>query len=417
MKYQFLLLTPLLILLHLSLWGQTYDTILKGGHVIDPKNNIDRVFDVAIKDGKIAAVSSDIDVKLASQVIDVSGLYVTPGLIDIHGHVFAGTEPDHAYGNGFSSVSPDGFTFRVGVTTIVDCGGAGWKSFPIFKENIIDKSKTRVLSFLNIVGEGMRGGSYEQDTRDMDPQLATYVALRYPEYIIGIKVAHFRRSDFIAVERAVEAGVLANIPVIVDFGGAKPRLSLEELFLKKLRPGDIFTHTFGELVETKETIINVETNQLEPFVLEARKRGIIFDVGHGYQSFAFSQALPAARAGFYPETISTDLHINSMNGAMKDMLNVMSKFLALKMNLPDVIRASTWAPAQAINREELGHLSIGAVADIAVLNLRKGMFGFFDVDGDKLEGSQLLECEITYKDGNVVYDLNGRSVLDNIISF
>lgn len=417
MKNHLLILTPFLIFLHFSLWGQTYDTILKGGHVIDPKNNIDRVVDVAIKDGKIAAVSSNIDVKSSGQVIDVSGLYITPGLLDIHGHVFAGTEPDHAYSNGFSSVSPDGFTFRVGVTTIVDCGGAGWKSFPVFKENIIDKSKTRVLAFLNIVGEGMRGGAYEQDVQDMDSKLAAFVARQFPEYIIGIKVAHFRYPDFVAVERAVEAGKLANIPVMVDFGGTKPRLSLEELFMEKLRRGDIFTHTFGELIETKETVVNVETNKLEPFVLEARKKGIIFDVGHGYQSFAFSQALPAAQAGFYPETISTDLHINSMNGAMKDMLNVMSKFLALKMNLPNVIRASTWAPAQAIKREELGHLSIGAVADIAVLNLRQGKFGFFDVDGGKMEGNQLLECEMTYKDGEIVYDLNGRSILDNILTF
>lgn len=417
MKNHFFFLVPILLMLHVSLWSQTYTTILKGGHVIDPKNNIDGVLDVAIHDGKIAAVSSDIDVKLASQVIDVSGLYITPGLIDIHGHVFAGTEPDHAYSNGFNSLPPDGFTFRVGVTTIVDCGGAGWKSFPTFKKNVIDRSKTRVLAFLNIVGEGMRGGAYEQNTGDMDPELCAMVARRNPESIIGIKVAHFRRPDFIAVERAVEAGVLANMPVMVDFGGTKPRLSLEELFLEKLRPGDIFTHTFGELIETKETIVDLETNQLEPYVFEAQKRGIIFDVGHGGSSFAFSQALPSAKAGFYPETISTDIHIGSMNAAMKDMLNVMSKFLALNMELSDVIRASTWAPAKAIQREELGHLSVGAVADIAILNLRQGTFGFYDVDLVKLEGEQLLECEMTYKDGEIVYDQNGRSIKDKIKSF
>jgi len=252
MKKLFLILTPFLLLFQFPLCGQTYTTILKGGHVIDPKNNIDEVLDVAILDGKIAAVSRDIDVKLGGQVIDVSGLYITPGLIDIHGHVFAGTEPDHAYSNGFSSVPPDGFTFRVGVTTIVDCGGSGWKSFPTFKENVINRSRTRVLAFLNIVGEGMRGGAYEQDTGDMDPKLTAFVASANSDDIIGIKVAHFRSSDFIAVERAVEAGKMANIPVMVDFGGANPRLSLEELFLKKLRPGDIFTHTFGELIETRK---------------------------------------------------------------------------------------------------------------------------------------------------------------------
>ncbi len=420
MKNHFLFITPFLLLFHISLWSQTYTTILKGGHVIDPKNNIDRVLDVAIKDGKIVAVSSDIDVKLASHVIDISGLYVTPGLIDIHGHVFAGTLPDGDLMNGFTSLPADGFTFRVGVTTIVDAGDSGAKDFADFKANVIDRSRTRVLAFLNISSEGMRGSemsAYQQVSSFMDPVLAADFAKHYSEYIVGIKVAHFHRSDFIAVDRAVEAGKLANIPVMVDFGGAKPRLSLEELFMKKLRRGDIFTHAFGELLETKETIVNVETNQLMPFVIEARKKGIIFDVGHGGGSFAFSQALPAAKAGFYPETISTDLHTGSMNSAMKDMLNVMSKFLALKMDLSEVIRASTWAPAKAIKREELGHLSIGAVADIAVLNLRQGKFGFYDVARKRMEGNQLLECEMTYKDGQVVYDLNGRSIMDKINSF
>lgn len=420
MKNHFLLLTPFLLFFHISLWGQTYTTILKGGHVIDPRNNIDKVLDVAIHNGRIAAVAPNIDPNRAKQVIDVTGLYVTPGLIDIHGHVFAGTMPDGHLMNGFASLPADGFTFRVGVTTIVDAGDAGAMTFADFKANVIDRSKTRVLAFLNISSEGMRGNemsTYQQVTSFMDPVLAADFAQHYKEYIVGIKVAHFHRSDFIAVERAVEAGELANLPVMVDFGGAKPRLSLEELFMKKLRKGDIFTHAFGELLETKEAIVDVKTNQLKPFVLAARKRGIIFDVGHGGGSFTFSQALPAARAGFYPEAISTDLHTGSMNGAMKDMLNVMSKFLALKMSLPEVIRASTWKPAQIIRREELGHLSIGAVADIAVLRLRQGEFGFYDVARKKLMGTQLLECELTYKDGNVVYDLNGRSILDEIVSF
>src|SRR5690606_7972096 len=169
------------------------------------------------------------------------------------------------------------------------------------------------------------------------------------------------------------------IPVMVDFGGTVPRLSIEELFMKRMRPGDIFTHTYGELLRTKEAIVDVETRTLKPFVPEARKRGIIFDVGHGGASFTFSQAITATKAGFFPETISTDLHTGSMNAAMKDMLNVMSKFLALDMPLTDVIKASTWAPAKAIKREELGHLSVGAVADIAILKLREGKFGFDDV--------------------------------------
>jgi dihydroorotase len=392
--------------------AQTYTTILKGGHVIDPKNNINAVMDVAIQDGKIAAVAKNIDPKMAKQTIDVSGKYVTPGLIDIHAHVFAGTDPTGQLMNGFSSLPADGFTFRVGVTTLVDAGDAGAKSFEEFKANVIDKSQTRILSFLNISSEGMRGDEmsvYQQNTSYMDPELAANVAKINSKYIVGIKVAHFHSSDFVAVDRAIAAGKLANIPVMIDFGGAKPRLSLEDLFLNRLRPGDIFTHTYGQLLETKETIVDVKTNKLEPFVIAARKRGIIFDVGHGGGSFTFSQAIPATKQGFYPETISTDLHTGSMNSAMKDMLNVMSKFLALDMPLADVIKASTWSSAKAIRREELGNLSVGAIADVTVLNLREGKFGFYDVARFKKEGKNLLECEMTIKDGKVVYDLNALS--------
>ncbi len=393
--------------------AQSYDIIIKGGHVIDPKNNINGIMDVAITGDKIAQLAKSIPAGQGKQVIDAAGLYVTPGIIDIHGHVFAGTTPDGDLSNGFSALPPDGFTFRVGVTTIVDAGGAGSKSFPEFKKNIIDRSQTRVLAFLNISSEGMRGDEYsvyQQDVKFMDPQLAANAAKEYKDYIVGIKVAHFHKSDFIAVDRALEAGKLANIPVMIDFGGSKPRLSIEDLFMKRLRPGDIFTHTYGQILETKESIVDLETGKLKPFVLAARKRGVIFDVGHGGGSFTYSQALPATKAGFYPETISTDLHTGSMNGAMKDMLNVMSKFMALNMDLQSVITASTWAAAKAIKHEELGHISVGANADVAILNLRKGKFGFYDVARYKSEGTEKLECEVTIKGGKIVYDLNARSM-------
>jgi len=412
MQKRFFLLAALFILANFSVQAQTYQTLLKGGHLIDAKNNINKVMDVAIQDGKIAAVAVNIDPKLAKQVIDISGKYITPGLIDIHGHVFAGTDHDGQLENGFSSLPADGFTFRVGVTTIVDCGDAGAETFDLFKKNVIDNVQTRVLAFLNISKKGMYGSEFsneQQNNSFFDAQLAADVAKHYKEHIVGIKVAHYHKSDWVAVDRAVEAGKLANIPVIVDFGGTVPRLSLEELFLRKMRPGDIFTHTYGELVKTKETIVDMETKKLYPYVLEARKRGIIFDVGHGGGSFTFSQAIPATRQGFFPETISTDLHTGSMNSAMKDQLNVMSKFMAMDMPLADVVKASTWAPAKAINHEELGHLSVGAIADVAVLNLREGKFGFYDVARFKKEGKNLLECEMTIKGGKIVYDLNALS--------
>lgn len=388
------------------LWSQTYSLVIKNGHVIDPKNNIDGVLDIAINDGKIIQVAKNIDARQAVQIVNAKGFYVTPGLIDIHTHNFVGTNLDQAYMNGPSGVIPDGFTFRSGVTTVVDAGSSGWRTFPEFKKNIIDRSQTRVLAFLNIVGEGMRGGAYEQNVADMDPKLTAIVAMANRKDIVGIKLAHYEGYEWIAADRAAEAGKKADIPVMIDFGGSFPPLSIEELFFKHLRPGDIFTHCFAQL-NSRESIVDSITKQVKPFVFEAQKKGIVFDVGYGGISFSFSQAIPAIRNGFYPNSISTDLHTGSMNNAMKDQLNVMSKFLVMGMNLVNVIRAATWNPARQIKREELGNLSVGAVADITILNLRGGKFGYFDYTGYKIEGNKKLECEMTIKGGKIVYDWNG----------
>ena len=383
--------------------GKMYNTLIKGGRVIDAKNNINALLDVAIKDGKIAKVAVNIDPAQAEQVVNAKGMYVTPGLIDIHAHVFWGTQPNSYLSNGDVGVTADGFSFRSGVTTLVDCGGAGYKSFDTFKKNIIDKSRTRVLSFLNIVGEGMRGGDYEQDISDMDYRLAAKTALDNKEHVVGFKLAHFTNPDWTPVERIVEAGKLADMPVVIDFGGGK--LPIEDLFFKYLRPGDIYTHVFTEL-ERRDPIVDLQTRQLRPFVIPAQKRGIIFDVGFGGGSFNFNQAIPAIKAGFLPDLMGTDLHTGSMNGAMKDQLNVLSIHLAMGMDIPGVIERSTWRPAQAIKRTELGHLSEGAIADVTILSVRKGKFGFRDIAGNRHEGTQKLECEMTLKDGRIMYDLN-----------
>jgi dihydroorotase len=252
----------------------------------------------------------------------------------------------------------------------------------------------------------MRGGAYEQNTQDMDAKMTAFVAKQHKNYIVGVKVAHFEGHEWTPVDRAVEAGNMANIPVIIDFGGSTPPLSIEELFMKHLRPGDIYTHAFGQLA-TREAIVDIESKKVKPFVWEAQKRGIIFDVGYGGISFAFSQAVPAVKSGFFPNTISTDIHVGSMNNAMKDMLTTMSKFLVMGMELQPVIQASTWNSAKAIKREELGHLSVGSAADVAVLTVRDGKFGYFDYTGYKIEGNKRLECEMTIRDGKIVYDLNG----------
>ena len=408
MKFKSIILFCLVCLNSFVVSAQTYTLLIKGGTVIDPKNNLNQLLDVGIVDGKIKKIAKDIDSNEAKKVVNAKGMYVTPGLIDIHGHVFFGTQPDHYLSNGLLALPPDGFTFRVGVTTIVDAGGAGWESFPEFKKNVILSSQTRVLSFLNIVGQGMRGGNYEQDTSDMDSKMAAAVAIKNKNDIVGFKVAHFMGPDWTPIKRVVEAGTLANMPVMIDFGGNNPPLSLETLFTKYLRSGDIFTHAYTLLDgNTRETIVDEKTQKVKQFALDARKKGIIFDVGYGGASFNYSQAIPAVKSGFYPNTISTDLHTGSMNGSMKDMLSIMSKFLVMGIDLPTVIKESTWAPAQVIKRENLGHISENAIADVAIFSMREGNFGFYDKTGYKMEGKQKLECEMTIKGGKIVYDLNG----------
>ena len=401
-------LFPLItLLLATGVQAQNLDLLIRNGHVIDPKNGIDAVMDVGIADGKIAEVAAGIPVSRAETVIDASGLYVTPGLVDLHAHVFHGTEEDAYISNSYTSVPPDAFTFRSGVTTAVDVGSSGWRNLRQFIEQTVEHSDTRILAFLNIVGSGMKGGTIEQNLADMDSKLTAMTARRYSDVVVGVKLAHYMGHEWEPTDRAVEAGRQANIPVMIDFGGADPTLSIRELFFDHLRPGDIFTHAYANL-GSRESIVD-EQGTLRPFVLDAQKRGIVFDVGHGGGSFMYSAALPATRAGLWPNTISTDLHTGSMNAGMKEITNVMSKFLNLGMPLNDVIAATTWKPAEVIKRPTLGNLDVGAEADVAVFRLREGDFGFVDTRGFRVPGSRKLETELTVRAGNVMWDLNGIS--------
>ena len=384
-----------------------FDLLIKGGHVIDPANGVNAVMDVAVSGAKIAQVAANIDPAQALRVADATGLHVVPGIIDIHAHVFFGTEKDAYLSNGDTAVQPDTHSFRSGQTTLVDVGGAGWRNFGQFKEQVIDRARTRVLSFINIVGAGMKGGPVEQNLADMDARLTAMRIRQHPGVIVGIKVAHYGGAEWDPVTRAVAAGRETSVPVMVDFGNHTPPLSLEALLLEHLRPGDILTHTYAH-VNGRTPIVD-EAGRVRPYVFEARKRGIIFDAGHGGGSFLFRQAVPALKQGFVPDVISTDLHTGSMNSGMKDILNTMSKFLNLGMTLQDVIKANTSRAADVIKRPDLGRLSVGGEADIAVLNLRRGKFGFIDTAGGRLLGDQKLECELTVKGGQVVWDLNGIS--------
>jgi dihydroorotase len=400
-------LFPCLVLcLASSGYAQEYDLLLKGGHVLDARNRINAVRDVAIKDGKVAAVAENILAARALKTVDVSGLYVTPGLIDIHTHVYRPT-----VGQGFradnSMVYPDGFSFRAGVTTVADPGGSGWRNFEHMKDMVIERSRTRVLAFINIVGRGSAGGKYEQDLADMEVKPTADMAHKYKGLIIGVKSAHYEGPEWAPFERAVEVGTIENIPVMVDFGSARVRTA-GELFSRIFRPGDIWTHMYGgSRGEQDPTTLGPS----QAFV-EGRKKGILFDVGHGAGSFFWRVAVPLTKAGFLPDTISTDLHTHSMNAGLKDMMNLMSKFLALGMDVEQVVTANTWNAAKTIKQEQLGHLSVGAVADVAVLRVEKGNFGFLDQAGARMKGTEQLRCELTLRDGKVVWDLNGLAAED-----
>jgi dihydroorotase len=383
---------------------QEYDLLLKGGHVIDAKNNIDALMDVAMRDGKIAKVAKSIPASKAIKTVNVTGMYVVPGLIDLHTHVYAGTGEKNSYA-GDLSVYPDGFTFRNGVTTIVDAGSSGWRSFPDFKSRVIDISKTRVLAMLNIVGAGMRPNGLEQNEADMDGQATGEMALKYPGLIVGIKSAHYVGPDWKPYIQAVKAGNIANIPVMIDFGARRIERPIYKLFEDYLRPGDIYTHMYsGERGEQDNV-----TGGVGRGLREARAKGIYFDVGHGQASFAWSVVIPLLRDGFPPDSISTDLHVDSMNAGMKDMLNVGDKFLAIGWPLKDVIAAMTWHPAHEIKQDQLGNLSEGAIADVAVIRMDHGHFGFGDSYNSRVESNVKMVCELTIKDGKFVYDLDAMS--------
>jgi dihydroorotase len=256
-----------------------YNLLLKNGHLIDPLNKIDGKMDVAISNGRIAAVEPDINPSLAQKVVDLAGLIVTPGIIDIHVHVYHTREPEGL------SVMADSHSFRSGVTTMVDTGTAGARHFLHFKRTVIDLSKTRIFAFINIVDQGMIG-DFEQDVRNMDPELAASIVLAYPDVCVGIKTAHYwtrepfdaEHPPWAAVDLGVAASKLCHKPLMVDFWPRPPLRSYQELILSKMQPGDIHTHVYAQQFPILD---NDGRGKPNAFLFEARQRGIIFDVGHG----------------------------------------------------------------------------------------------------------------------------------------
>lgn len=368
--------------------------------MIDPANNRNGILDVGIKDGKIARVAANLP-SAGCRTADATGLYVTPGLIDIHVHVYTNNGVIGQLA-GDTSLLPDATAPRAGVTTVVDAGTSGWRNFEDFRKRIIDRSQTRVLALLNIAALGMSGKN-EQDANDMDPAALAAMAKKHSDVVVGVKTAHYGAPDWTAVDNAVAAGKAANIPVMVDFGTHHPETRpIEKLLLEHLRPGDIYTHLYSGLRNEQ-----LKTGKMNPVLWEARKRGIILDCGHGNGSFFWTVAKAAFAEKLYPDTISTDLHLRSYQQGMKDMNNVMSKFLVNGLPLVEVIRASTVTPAKAIHRPDLGTLTEGRDADIAVLRVETGKFGYLDSRMQRTWGNQRITTELTLRAGKVAYDLNG----------
>jgi dihydroorotase len=405
-----------------SAWMQTsaqnarYELLLKDGHVIDPANHVDGVLDVAVKNGKIAAVARNIPAREAAKLVDVAGLYVTPGLVDIHYHVGHGGAPLNWFTpEAASKEAPLGvladLALKSGVTTVVDAGSAGADTFLQQKQEVIDRAQVRVLAFLNIVASGMRGG-LEQDVTQMNPTRCMDTIQKYKDILVGVKTAHYwtegawdrEHPPWAAVDRAEECGRAAGVPVMIDFWPRSGR-SYAELILEKMRPGDMHTHVFAQ-----QFPVILPDGRLNPIMNQARSRGVVFDLGHGAASFWFRNAVPAVKQGFIPDSMSTDLHRG--NYRVVSMTEVLSKFLAMGLPLEDVIARSTVNPAREIGRPELGTLSIGAEADVAVFEQLHGNFGYIDCGFAKMSGSVRLVARLTIRTGRILYDPSGLSMVE-----
>jgi dihydroorotase len=387
------------------------ELLLKGARVIDPANNRDGIADVGITGDRIARVADDINPAEARNVIDVSGLVVTPGLLDIHLHCYITRWENEAEGAWRGSLDPDQHFPASGVTTCVDVGTAGADEIDHFRRTVIDTALTRVLALVNISRPGM--GLAEQTVSNLDPEAAAEAALRHRDVVVGLKTAHYWTSlpfdaehpPWASVERVVEAGRLADMPVMIDFWPRPPERPYPDLILEKLRPGDIHTHVFA-----RQFPVIDDQGRVQPWMREARARGIWFDLGHGAASFWFRNGKRAIDDGFPPDSISTDLHSGSVRTTCHSQLDAMSKCLAMGMPLQEVIYRSTAAPAQAIRRPQHGTLSEGAEADVAVLEVQHGQFTYRDCGYARIDGDRRLECVMTLRAGKIIYERDGLAL-------
>ncbi len=398
-----------------------YDIILRGGWVIDPANGRDSVMDVAVSGGKVAAVDRRLAGATAKKEVNVSGLYVTPGLIDLHAHFYGG-------GGGYLNfeMNPDMYGLPNGTTTVVDAGGAGWTNYGGFVDRVVHAFRVRVLGLMNICAYGMHT-HHENDPKSLMVEDCARTIRENSKIFVGIKTAHYMLPDYASVDAAVKAGDLAGVPVMMDSWPTEVR-KYPDMILKHLRPGDIHTHFYAqqfpwlERVPSKTPTPAPSTGPgqrlplsrgrgygVATYMRQARKRGVIFDVGHGAGSFWFRIAAPAMEQGFGPDTISTDAHSTSLYMPRATMPVTISKLLCLGMPLQEAIDRSTRVPAKVIGRSDIGTLSVGAEADVAVFELERGRFGYVDSGGARMEGDSRLSCMMTLRAGEVLYDREGLS--------
>jgi len=384
-----------------------YDLLLKNGNVLDPSSNRQGRFDIAIVGDRIVRIATDLAAHQAKTTVDVSAYYVTPGLIDLHAYVNAqGVYRQGDPRTDWRNVNPDHNALRHGVTTVVDGGSTGWKNFAQFKKLVIERSRVRVLAFLNIVGSGMLNGDAAADPSDLQVQQTVEAARSHPESIVGVRSPHVKGAGREGVERAVRAAESMGGVALVEFL-EEPGVTYRELVLERLRAGDLITHAFGASTPVLESNGNIST-----MLTDARRRGVLFDLGHGSQGFAFRNAVPAVRKGFLPDIISTAMDKTSLLLPRAEMMTTLSKLLNLGVPIEQLVERVTVRPARAIKRPELATLREGGVADIAVIELQQGQFGFLDSGHARLRGDRRLRAVLTIRGGSVVWDSEGLSTGD-----
>ncbi|MEG0166036.1 amidohydrolase/deacetylase family metallohydrolase [Anaerorhabdus sp.] len=379
-----------------------YDYLLLNGHVIDPENGIDEVMDIAIQDGTVTCIDKDLKNQLAVCTLDLSGLYVTPGLIDAHVHCYYNTGVQKSWAGDYS-IQPDVINLSQGVTTMIDAGSSGSYNFDHFRSTVIERSKTKIYALLNIADLGMTSLRDEQYPLENDFKSFLSCYRRNEDRIVGIKIAHYNGKDFNDVDYAKRLQGELQIPIMVDFGVFKKERPYDELLLSRLRSGDITTHCFRGPVPI------VDANGfIYDYLREARKKGIIFDIGHGAGSFLFRNAIPAVQQDFLPDILSSDIHVRSYRYT-SGMSDVISKFMSIDCNkFYDYIRMTTKVPKKVFGLKNCGSIAVKSDADIAVWNIREGNFSYQDTGGGMLDSNICVECEMTFIRGEVCFDRNAR---------